>query len=400
MSALARLVADLILGVVTAVLWLPLLSELLCFVRRKASHRPPTIPSRAPRLLFLVPAHNEELLITACVRSLLDVDYSAVDRRVIVVADNCTDATARLAREAGAECLERSDLVQPGKPRALAWALGQLELDSWDAIVVVDADSTVERGFARAVAAFAPLNDIVIQANFLVLNEWESWLTRLGGVLSRCRYEVTYPLKQRAGINCPMTGNGMVIGLGRPLRDGWKAFSITEDSELYATYTAAGIPIKHAANANLFSQEAVSLNQGTTQRRRWLAGRLWVIRQYGAAILTSQAIGWHQKLDVLVELGLSSPVLHLSAAVAIALLSVVIGGPAAPWIAAGALASLAGIAITTAVVIAHHPRPWATLAAFALLPWYALWRVLVLVRTLFTLRDTRWRRTRRTAHVA
>ena len=382
-------------------LWLPLLSELLSLLARWRAGAPVSKPpGDIPRLLFLVPAHDEELLIAGCARSLLGMGYPATHRRVVVIADNCSDSTARLAREQGAECLERADPKLPGKPRAIGWALGQIDLRQWDACVIVDADSTVAPTFALGLAKLAPLNDIAFQANFGVLNEFESWLTRLGGVLSRCRYNVTYPLKQSAGLNCPITGNGMGFGTNLLIRDGWRAFSITEDSELYAIYTEAGVPIRHASQANLFSQEARSLQQGATQRRRWLAGRIRIIREWAFRLILSPNIGWHQKLDAFVELGLASPVVHLLVAglvVAAALIG--LGGTPAWWIAALAATSLSGVAVTTIVVVSSHPQPWRTFFSFLMLPVYAGWRLVVVFGTLSTLRDTTWRKTARTAPV-
>jgi cellulose synthase/poly-beta-1,6-N-acetylglucosamine synthase-like glycosyltransferase len=381
------------------VLWLPLLSELLSVLRARPISQPlRETAGETPRLLLLVPAHNEELLIVGCVRSLVRMAYPRSATRVVVIADNCTDATARLAMEEGAEVLERSDRALPGKPRAIAWALGQIDLRQWDACVIIDADSTVAPGFASGLARLAPLNDIVFQANIGVLNEYENWLTRLGGLLSRCRYEVTYPLKQSAGLNCPVMGNGMGFGTNVLMRDGWRAFSITEDSELYAIYTEAGIPIRHARNADLFAQEPRSLGQGATQRRRWLAGRVHVIRAWAVRIIRSPRIGWHQKLDAFVELGLASPVLHLVAAITVGLAAfIAIPGALGWWIALFSAASLLGIAITTILAVLRHPQPWRTLSSFFMLPGYAAWRILVLMGTLITLRDTTWRKTARTA---
>lgn len=387
--------AFLIVGVV--VLWLPLLSELLCLARR--SHETwQRGPTGMPRLLFLVPAHNEELLIGQCVRSLLAIDYAYRARRIVVIADNCSDSTAARVREAGGECLERNDPLQPGKPRALAWALTHFRLTDWDSCVIIDADSMADPGFAQAVAAYSPLRDIVVQGNFSVLNEGETWLTRLGGVLSRCRYQVTYPLKQAAGLNVPITGNGMCIGAGLLERDGWRAFSITEDSELYVQYTIAGVPILHARSATVYSQEAKSLRQGMTQRRRWFAGRLWAIRHYGGQILRSRHISWHQKLDTFVELGVASPVLHLILALFVALFAVLLlprGVGLAIAVAAGL--SLSGLLFTTLVVLWNHPAPIRAALSFLMLPIYAVWRIVVLIGTLLTLRDTRWKKTSRRA---
>jgi cellulose synthase/poly-beta-1,6-N-acetylglucosamine synthase-like glycosyltransferase len=352
-----------------------------------------------PRLLFLVPAHNEELMIAGCVRSLLEMSYPQHARQIVVIADNCTDATARIAAEQGAESLIRVEPDFPGKPRAIAWALSKIDLRERDACVIVDADSTVAPDFASALAELAPLNDIVFQPNNLVLNEFESWLTRLGGLLSRCRFQVTFPLKQSAGLNCPIA-NGMGIGTDLLMRDGWRSLSITEDSELYAVYTESGVTIRHASAANIFSRESRTLEEGGTQRRRWLAGRIRVIQEWGTRIIRSPRINWHQKLDMFVELGLSSPVLHLMIAFTVAATAfLAVSGAAGRWIAFLALASVSGLVVTTIVAIMRHPQPWRTLSAFVMLPGYAAWRLVIVLGTLLTLRDTTWRRTTRTAPV-
>jgi 1,2-diacylglycerol 3-beta-glucosyltransferase len=380
-------------------LWLPPFSEIVCLlVRRRV--RPLPLPSgEVPRLLFLVPAHNEELMIAGCVRSLLDMSYPQHARRVVVIADNCTDATATIAAEQGAESLIRVEPDFPGKPRAIAWALSKIDLRERDACVIVDADSTVAPDFASALAELAPLNDIVFQPNNLVLNEFESWLTRLGGLLSRCRFQVTFPLKQSAGLNCPIA-NGMGIGTALLMRDGWRSLSITEDSELYAVYTESGVTIRHASAANIFSRESRTLEEGGTQRRRWLAGRIRVIQEWGMRIIRSPRINWHQKLDMFVELGLSSPVLHLMIAFTVAATAfLTVSGAAGRWIAFLALASVSGLVVTTIVAIMRHPQPWRTLSSFVMLPGYAAWRLVIVLGTLLTLRDTTWRRTTRTAPV-
>jgi 1,2-diacylglycerol 3-beta-glucosyltransferase len=396
-----HLILAVALAGVVVVIWLPLISELLCLFNRTRRVATPPSSSQAvgeiPRLLFLVPAHDEELFISGCVRSLMAVAYPSTHRRVIVVADNCSDATARLAREQGAESLERNDPAQPGKPRAIAWALNQIDLRNWDACVIVDADSTVAPTFASGLAKLAPLNDIVFQPNNGVLNEFENWLTRLGGLLGRCRFEVTYPLKQSAGLNCPIS-NGMGFGTNLLMRDGWRSFSITEDTELYAVYTEAGVTIRHASDANLFSQESVSLREGATQRRRWIAGRFQILREWGPRLVRSPRIGWRQKLDALVELALPAPVLHLVATVAVVALALFgVRGELGLWIAYLAIASLSGLVVNTLTAIWRHPEPWRTASSFLMLPIYAVWRLVVILGTVMTVNDTTWRRTPRTA---
>lgn len=388
----------MVLGFAASLLLVPLLVELcsLLIVVFSRADRPPPPAGDPPHLLFLVPAHDEERLVGACIQSILAQDYPRDRLRVAVISDNSTDRTTAIVREAGVECLERTDPAQPGKPRALAWALPQLLSDSWDACVIVDADAVVARDYAAILMRHSPLRGKVVQSFSGATNERDSWLTRLAGVLGRCRYEVSYVLKVRAGLNTPLMCCGTSIG--RELLDpgGWDAFSLTENWELYARYTAAGVKVELAPDAVLLSEQASSMRQGQTQRRRWLAGRTGVLRGYAGSILRSDRIGLRQKIDAIVELAGLSPVLHLAAAVSVAGLSLLLlPEPLRWWIAGAAVLSVTHLALQVIVVLIRHPEPWRTLAAFAMLPPYAVWRIIVFARTLLGLRDTTWRRTAR-----
>jgi cellulose synthase/poly-beta-1,6-N-acetylglucosamine synthase-like glycosyltransferase len=387
-----------ILIVATTVLWFPTLVDLVALVGTLVLARDDTSElestSSEPKLLFLIPAHNEHLLIRHCVQSFVRMDYPAASRRIVVIADNSTDDTALLARRAGAECLERFDLEQRGKPHALAWALTQIDIREFDACVIVDADTSVDRRFARALAAMSPLDGIAAQANIGTLNEWDNWLTRLAGVLARCRYEVTYRLREAAGINCPLTGNGMCIGR-RLLEQGWQAFSLTENWELYARYTANGTRIRYAHDARILTQQVRTMRQGQIQRSRWLAGRMSVLRGWGTAILRSRVTPLRDKLATLGELAALSPVLHLSAALLVGSAAFLSHVPGSELIAVLALASVMTQLAATLVVLSRHPDPVATLSAFLYLPAYAVWRTTVAATTMLVPGNCEWRKTER-----
>ncbi|MBP9201128.1 MAG: glycosyltransferase [Gemmatimonadales bacterium] len=392
-------VLSAILLLVASALALPLLSELLAALRSLGRTRPAAADGRRPpRLIFLVPAHNESTMIDGCARSLLALRGAPEDRRVVVIADNCSDDTAALARAAGAECWERDDPSRGGKPQALAWAIQRLDLAGWDAVVVIDADTEVDPGFVEAVAGAMPLEHRLVQSYFATLNEWDNWLTRLAGLLARCRYEVTYPLKARAGLNCPLTGNGMIIGARILEAEGWRHFSITENWEMYADFTARGVGIGYCRGALIRSHEVENLRQGGTQRRRWLAGRLQVLGEYAGRVLRSGKIGPLQKLDALTELAAPSPILHVLAVLGVAGAAFLLRAhPLARAALVLAPLSLGPLALATVLVLARHPEPGATVRALAMVPVYAAWRLVVAVGTLFRLRDRTWKKTERPA---
>src|SRR5258708_27780716 len=102
--------------------------------RSRAPRGPGCPPGERTRFAILVPAHDEEVLLPALLRSVADLDYPRERREVVVVADNCSDRTAQIARGAGATVMERDDPARLGKGHALEWAFAQLssraDLDS------------------------------------------------------------------------------------------------------------------------------------------------------------------------------------------------------------------------------------------------------------------------------
>src|SRR5450759_2352236 len=163
-----------------AALWLlPMISDITsilggAFRRRSLDPVARNADVGRQRFLFLVPAHNESLLIGACVRSLTTMNRDRADFEVLVVADNCEDDTSLVAASAGARVLDRADPTRPGKPDAIQWALDSLPLATFDAVTIIDADSTVEPGFANALAGLGTLRGKAVQTYNGIANERDS----------------------------------------------------------------------------------------------------------------------------------------------------------------------------------------------------------------------------------
>jgi cellulose synthase/poly-beta-1,6-N-acetylglucosamine synthase-like glycosyltransferase len=391
------IVVSVVVGVLAAVLSLPTVSDIVSLVRLPFRKRRPATRRSAdpPRLLFLVPAHDEAGMIQSCVRSLMALRYPADRFRTVVVADNCTDRTAELARAAGAQSLERRDPKLPGKPRAIAWALTQLPVNEFDAVIVIDADTVVDPGFGSALAAVAPIADRAFQAYFDVRNPADSLLTRMATVLATANYRFAYALKRRVGVNAPLMGNGMCIGTGVLAAHGWKAFTIAEDWELYALYTTQGVAIEPLETAHLYAQEARSLEQSSTQRQRWTAGKLTVLGRLAGGLLRSRKIGPAQKLDAMAELTAVGPVLHLAVVIAVAALTALLRPPGADWLLIALVASVARPAVYTIAGLTVQPDPLRATLAFAFLPFYLVWRLGNAVAALRQLGDKPWVKTAR-----
>lgn len=395
------IILSLVVGALALVLLLPSISDLVSLVSAvvRGGRRVDRESERTewPRLLFLVPAHDEEAIIGACVRSLLNVDYPEDHRQVVVLADNCSDGTADVAEECGAQALRRADPSLPGKPRAIEWALGRLELDAFDAVAVIDADSIADPGLARELARTTTWKGVAAQIYCGVENPEASALTRMSNVLANARYLFLYPLKERAGVNVPLMGNGMVFSSDILIERGWDAFSICEDWEMYAILTREGYPIVGNPKARIYAQEANSLRQSGSQRQRWAAGKITVLRREMPSILGSPRIGWRQKLDALAELTHVGPAVHLGVVV---LGSAAVLALSIPYASTLALLLVIGLLRTVAVSALALPferKPLATLGSFMFLPVYTVWRLAVQVVSLRMLGDKPWVKTERNA---
>jgi cellulose synthase/poly-beta-1,6-N-acetylglucosamine synthase-like glycosyltransferase len=362
---------------------------------RKKDREVPAPTGIADRLLFLVPAHDESLLIGRCVRSLLSQTYPKDLLRVVIVADNCTDDTAALARAAGATTMERSDPGRGGKGFAIEWALSRIELADNEAVVIVDADTIVEPDFATQLMRWAPLSNRILQVFDGASNEFETWLTRLAGLFTRSRYGVALPLKSGARLSCPLTGDGVVIGKEMLRRHPWRVVTITEGWELYARLTLHGVLVDYAPSPRLYAQESQSITQSRTQRERWSAGRAAVLGLYWKDILTRPGLRLLQRIDLFAELTYPGPSVRGALGILGALASLVLPSPVR-WVVFTLFAmGIVQPAFYALVALRDHPQRSATIVAMLRLPGYAIWRSWVGVRAVFHAGTGKWVRTGR-----
>ena len=137
---------------------------LTCLSGRAA---PPPASSRKLFFDIIVPAHDEAAGIAKTILSLQQLDWPSALYRIVVVADNCTDATAAISRQAGAIVLERQDLTRRGKGYALAHAFDWSRSAAVaEAVVVVDADSIVSANLLESFAARIEADAWALQAHY------------------------------------------------------------------------------------------------------------------------------------------------------------------------------------------------------------------------------------------
>jgi 1,2-diacylglycerol 3-beta-glucosyltransferase len=246
-----------------------LLGAVVCG-RTKAS--PPTGDSVS--LAVVIPAHDEEDQVAATVRSVRDTHYEPDRRRVIVIADNCTDATAAVARAAGAEVWERSDPLRRGKGHALAWAFARLmEDESVQGVCVIDADCEVSSNLLTAVAARLEAGADAVQVANLVANPDGSAAAALRWA-GFALFNVVRPLgRDRLGLSTGLLGTGMVFSRRLLLRSPWSAFSFAEDREQHMRWVLGGARVVFAPDAVVSSPSPSTAAGVRAQERRWESGR-------------------------------------------------------------------------------------------------------------------------------
>jgi cellulose synthase/poly-beta-1,6-N-acetylglucosamine synthase-like glycosyltransferase len=234
---------------------------------------------RFNKFAIVIPAHDEELVIGQLLDSAKMLRYPTNLIDVIVIADNCTDQTERIAREKGAICFVRNDPDNKGKPHALNWIFQQLDINKYEAFVIIDADTVIEKEFLNIMNVELNNGHHIIQGYFGILNPEETWLTRLMVIPGVLKYKYRYRGKKLLGFSCPLMGNAMCFSKEVIDRYGWDAFSLTENWEYYLKMLIRGY-IATYEEAFIYSQTASTMKQGRIQRERWFKGKMLCAKRY------------------------------------------------------------------------------------------------------------------------
>jgi cellulose synthase/poly-beta-1,6-N-acetylglucosamine synthase-like glycosyltransferase len=367
------------------------------FAGREAAAAPLSLPARTPslRLAVLMPAHDEAEGIARSLRALKPQIGSG--DRVLVVADNCSDATAAVARSEGAEVCERSDPVRRGKGYALDFGVRHLEADPPDIVVIVDADCIVAPGALAELASECSAHGRPVQALYLMRAPRDAGVgLRIAEFAWVVKNEVR-PLGGAAlGWPCQLMGTGMAFPWPLLAKAPLASGHLVEDMQLGLDLARAGAAPLFCPRALVTSEFPIAREGVVSQRTRWEHGHLSVIasvapRLLPRALLTGNGRLLALVLDLMVP-PLAALVLVIVVLLAAGLLSWQLGAsPVALLLAAAALALVAAGAIGAWASFGRHVVRGRELLA---LPLYVLAKMPVYAR-LFTRRQSEWIRTRR-----
>lgn len=360
--------AGIALAVPVAVLLIEIVSA-LAFTNSPARHS-----GAKPRLAVLVPAHDEALVIAETLHNILG--QLEPGDRLIVVADNCTDSTADIAKGLGAEVATRTDTARRGKSYALDFGIRHLASSPPDVVIVVDADCTLDAGCLSAIGREAYETGRPVQAHYELLSPVENPPPRLGIAVFAAKVKNYLRALgfHNIGLPCQLMGTGMAFP--------WAAFSkvdlnsgeLAEDLVLGLDLARAGMAPRFCPEARVTSHFPMSDEGSRTQRARWETGHLTTItRRIPHLLLEAVRTGNGPLFALALDAAVPPLALHTMALGAFGIASLVwalLTGVTSPLI----LAATTTAAFTLAVALAWQSvgRDNITLIELARAPAYAI----------------------------
>ncbi|MEK6787577.1 MAG: glycosyltransferase [Pseudomonadota bacterium] len=353
----------------------------------------------AKAVTVVIPAHNEEAnlapTLTSALASLAEARAATgLPHRIVVIADNCNDATASIARAHGVDVLERHDTSARGKGYALNFAFTALADDASAGFVVIDADTRVPSDFiSQASAAFGSGMDC-FQASYRVLNADDSVRTKWMQLALTGFNHLRLIARERLGFSVGILGNGFGLSKAALERVPYTASSVVEDLEYHLRLVQAGLRVRHLAGAEVRAEMPVQADAAGTQRARWEGGRFQMIRQHSLSLALAVLRGRLRLLEPLLELLLLPLAYQLMLFLLLALW---------PW-PPTQVVGLAGLAMIALHVLsaARQSEVPGIFGVLLQLPLYVFWKLARLggILRLSGDKDAAWERTRRLAEDA
>lgn len=245
--------------------------------------RPAKRHPRAERKLkfaVLVCARNEERVIRLPVKSILMSKYPSDCRELIVLADNCTDATVSRALEAGALVWEKKT-PSAGKGDVLAWGIERVVASGkYDAIAVFDADNIASDGWFDAMNDALQDGETVVTGRRCSSNACTSLISGWYTVYWDMMNELSNRVRTNLGLSGKLTGTGFAFLVSALGPEGWKTRTMVEDVEFTVQTNFRGGRVAYVPEADYADEQPETFQYMWRQLRRWATGGWQVARLY------------------------------------------------------------------------------------------------------------------------
>ncbi|MCI6869128.1 MAG: glycosyltransferase family 2 protein [Selenomonadales bacterium] len=235
------------------------------------------------KLAVIVAAHNESAVIGQLVANLKDLRYPKELYDIYVIADNCSDNTAEIAREAGAIVCERTHPTKKSKGYALEWMferIFEMKDKEYDAVVVFDADNLVHPDFLMEMNHHLCKGSKIIQGYLDAKNPYDTWVAGTFAIAFWVIDHVSHLAKTNIGLSAVLGGTGMCITTDVIREQGWRATCLVEDMEFTMKSLATGIKTTWAHDAIVYDEKPLTFMQSWRQRKRWAQGQFDVAHRF------------------------------------------------------------------------------------------------------------------------
>jgi cellulose synthase/poly-beta-1,6-N-acetylglucosamine synthase-like glycosyltransferase len=351
------------------------------------------------KFALIIPAHNEEPVIERTVSNLLKMKYQRSLFDIVVIADNCEDQTASVARESGAICVERNNEPAGRKGFAISWYLENVLPDdqSYEALIIIDADSQPLPDFLRLMSNRLRAGGAVLQGKHVISNPEDSIFTRMADIDMRINNRLRNQARTNMGLSCRLMGDAMCFERTVLEKYPWGAHSLVEDREYGIQLIGRGIRIEYVREAMSLGQAASGWSRAKSQRMRWTGGVQSLRRRFVKNLIVSGIRDRNlSAIDQAIELILPPFSILTAVAVVLLLLQALFAGNRGSY----SLELSAGVTIALLLVPVFGlllDRAPVSLYPFVFLgPIYTLWRNWIGLVTLLRSENLQWIRTKRT----
>ena len=247
----------------------------------------PIIKDKKHKFMAIIPAHNEAGVVANLIESLKNQEYDKNLLDIYVIADNCTDNTAEIARNAGAIVYERFDETKKTKGFALQWFLNKKVEDGsdYDAFCVFDADNIVMPDFIEQMNKKLCQGEEIVQGYRDIKNPTDSWISAGYAIFYWTMNRFYHLARYNVGLSPLINGTGFMVKMDIVREEGWNTKTLTEDIEFSLKSIAKGRKLGWAVDAKVYDEQPIGFKQSWSQRSRWTVGHLQCVRYYTVDLL-------------------------------------------------------------------------------------------------------------------
>ena len=237
----------------------------------------------------IIAARNESQVIGELIQSIKSQNYPRGLLDIYVVADNCTDETAKTARQYGAVVFERNNLHEVGKSYALNYAYERIEdlcgIECYEGYFVFDADNVLDKNYVREINKVFDDGYSVVTSYRNSKNYGYNWISAGYALWFLRESKYLNGARMKCHTSCAISGTGFLVSSKIIKEDGgWKYNLMTEDIEFSIDKIINGYSIGYCESAILYDEQPVDFETSWNQRMRWTKGFFQVLYNYGTKL--------------------------------------------------------------------------------------------------------------------